>query len=74
MQEAAEGIGGAPACLESADSTGEDLALLWMLNLVEIAGSASRATRQQPVPPVPLCLAASLELMIKKNTAACVDE
>lgn len=74
VQEAAKGIWGAPARLRSADPTGEDLALCWMLNLVEIAGLTSRATHQQPVPPVPPCLAASLELMIKKNTAACVDE
>lgn len=74
MQEAAEGTWAAPACLGSADPTGEDLAPCWMLNLAEIAGFPSRATQQQLVPPVPPCLTASLELMIKENTAACVDE
>lgn len=73
MQEAAEGTWAAPACLGSADPTGEDFAPCWMLNLVEIAGFSSRAAHQQRVLPVPLCLAASLELMLEKNTAASVD-
>ena len=60
-QEAAEGIRGAPAPPESADLTGEDLALRWtvMLNLVRIAGLCfPRAARRQRVPTtasVPHC-------------------
>lgn len=77
VQEAAEGTWAAPACLGSVDPTGEGvfsiLALCWVLNLVEIAGFDSRATHQQPVLPVTLCLAASLELRLEENTAASVD-